>query len=279
MRADYHVHTEFSDDSSYPFEQVIKDAIAKGIDELCFTEHVDYGVKFDWDEVEDMPYRTAPRNTPLSNADYPVYFEQFNTLKENYKDMIRLKFGMEFGMQSHTIGRFEKLFKRYPLDFIIMSIHQINDEEYWTGEIQKKYTQKEYNERYYNELLYLVRNYHDYSVIGHLDYIVRYDPAGIYPFGKLKPVITEILKTVIEDGKGIEVNTSSHRYRLSDLTPSREILKLYRKLGGSIITIGSDSHKPSDLGTYIDESKEELKKLGFETYCTFDKMKPIFHEL
>ena len=54
----------------------------------------------------------------------------------------------------------------------------------------------------------------------------------------------KILKTVIADGKGIEVNTSSYRYGLSDLTPSRDILKLYWELGGQILTIGSDSHKP-----------------------------------
>ena len=41
MRTDYHVHTEFSDDSNYPMEQVIKDAITKGFDELCFTHNVD----------------------------------------------------------------------------------------------------------------------------------------------------------------------------------------------------------------------------------------------
>ena len=59
-----------------------------------------------------------------------------------------------------------------------------------------------------------------------MDLITRYDKAGTYPFEKLKPIFTEILKTVIADGKGIEVNTSSHRYGLSDLTPSRDILKL-----------------------------------------------------
>lgn len=100
-----------------------------------------------------------------------------------------------------------------------------------------------------------------------------------YPFEKLKPIFTEILKTVIADGKGIEVNTSSHRYGLSDLTPSRDILKLYRELGGTIITIGSDSHKPGHLGTFIDKTKQELKTLGFKEFCTFDKMKPIYHQL
>ena len=43
MFADYHVHTEFSDDSVYPMESVVQDAIRMKIDELCFTDHVDYG--------------------------------------------------------------------------------------------------------------------------------------------------------------------------------------------------------------------------------------------
>lgn len=45
MFADYHVHTEFSHDSVYPMEQVVRDAIAREMDEICFTDHVDYGVK------------------------------------------------------------------------------------------------------------------------------------------------------------------------------------------------------------------------------------------
>ena len=66
---------------------------------------------------------------------------------------------------------------------------------------------------------------------------------------------------------------------LKDLTPSRDILKLYKQLGGEIITIGSDSHKKEHLGAYIEETKLELKNIGFNQYCIYDKMKPIYHQL
>lgn len=283
MRADYHVHTEFSDDSEYLMEQVVRDAIAMGLDEICFTDHVDYGVKNDWDDGEEIRYREdipgEPANMPVLNVNYPLYYEAYQKLRQQYKDQISLKLGLEFGMQAHTIEKYERLFARCPFDFIILSVHEVNDQEFWTQDFQRGRTQKEYNERYYEELLYLVRNYHNYSVLGHMDLITRYDKAGIYPFEKLKPILTEILKAVIADGKGIEVNTSSHRYGLPDLTPSRDILKLYRELGGRIITIGSDSHKPEHLGAYIDETKEELKRLGYKEFCTFDKMKAVYHQL
>ena len=283
MLADYHVHTEFSNDSIYPMEEVVKDAILLGIKDICFTDHVDYGPYRDWDDPRGIQYRPGdegePEQVALTNVDYKKYFSMIEKMREKYREKIAIKAGLEFGVQTHTIPEYEKLFRSYPFDFIILSIHQAGDQEFWTNEYQSGRTQQEYNEGYYKELLPVVQNYHNYSVLGHMDLIVRYDSYGVYPFEKLKPLLTEILKTVIADGKGIEVNTSNHRYGLSDMTPSRDILKLYKELGGTIITIGSDSHKKEHLGAYIDWAKEELRKLGYTQFCTFEKMQPIFHEL
>ena len=128
-------------------------------------------------------------------------------------------------------------------------------------------------------MLNIVKAYHNYSVLGHIDLITRYDDNGVYSFEKVEAVISEILRTVIADGKGIEFNTSYHRYGLKDTTPSVDILKLYRKLGGEIITIGSDSHEPDHLGAYAGEAAQLLQSLGFRYVCTFDGMKPVYHQL
>ncbi len=290
MFADYHIHTYYSDDSTYPMEQVVKDAISKGITDLCFTDHVDYGIKEDTDKLspeqrQELKLKIQNPNVPQYNVDYPAYVAEYQDLKEKYADKINLKLGMEFGLQIHTIPQYQKLFNSYPFDFIIMSCHQVENKEFWTQEFQQGRSQDEYNQRYYDEILEQVKNYHDYSVLGHLDLIARYDKAGIYPFAKIQDKIAEILKIVIADGKGIELNTSSVRYKIhnaqgeQELTPSREILALYKELGGRIITVGSDSHKPEHLGAYITEQRQELKKLGFKEIRTFEKMQPIFHKL
>ncbi len=125
----------------------------------------------------------------------------------------------------------------------------------------------------------IIKDYKNYSVLGHLDLITRYDLQQPLPFETIKPVITEILKQVIADGKGIELNTSYVRYGLNDTTPGSDILKLYHDLGGEIITIGSDSHKKEHLGQHINEAKEILSDIGFKYYCTFDNMKPAFRLL
>lgn len=118
-----------------------------------------------------------------------------------------------------------------------------------------------------------------YSVLGHLDMIKRYDNLGPFPDKKVLHLIEKILRRAIDDGKGIEVNTSSFRYGLPDLTPSREILALYHQLGGRILTIGSDAHSPDQLGDHIPQVRAILKDMGFREFCTFEKMQPVFHPL
>ena len=276
MFCDYHTHTVFSSDSMYPMEDCIKDAISLGIEEICFTDHVDYGIKDDWDNL-----RNNKATKKYFNVDYDKYFSDLETLREKYKNQITIKNGLEFGIQKYNIEKYNKLFEKYPLDFIILSVHQIDDKEFWNHSYQDGKTEKEYYEDYFNEIYYLVQNYSNYCVLGHLDMMKRYDEKdGYNPFVENKEIITKILKRVIADGKGIELNTSSIKYKLDDLMPSRDILKLYLELGGEVLTIGSDSHCKRDLkNSHIEELKQELRDIGFTKFCTFEKMKPTFHEL
>ncbi|MGX8687344.1 MAG: histidinol-phosphatase HisJ family protein [bacterium] len=287
MYADYHVHTEFSDDSREPMEKQIERAIELGLEEICFTDHVDYGIKKDWEEGniewrggDGVNYDDSQKD-PLANVDYPAYFEKLGRMKETYGDRIRIRQGLEFGVQTITIPRYEKLWEKYggKLDFALLSMHQIQNKEFWNQDFQQGRSQKEYNEAYYEEILRVIRKFKNYSVLAHLDLIVRYDREGVYPFSRVKDIVAEILQTAIADGKGIELNTSSWHYGLADTQPSKEILCLYRDLGGQILTIGSDAHTTRYLGDHIKEAQQILKEIGFTQICTFDRMQPVFHSL
>ena len=61
--------------------------------------------------------------------------------------------------------------------------------------------------------------------------------------------------------------------------PSRAILRLYRELGGTILTIGSDTHETVHLGDHIAEVKQVLKEMGYQTFNTFSNMEPVYHSL
>lgn len=287
MYADYHLHCEYSDDSNEPMENQIQEAITLGLDEMCFTDHVDYGIKRDWDDPEGIIIRHAIEHGKevdlvLANVNYPKYFEALNMYQKKYASSISIKKGLEFGIQSITVDAYEKLYASYQddLDFVLFSMHQVNNLEFWTQDFQKGKTQKEYNDEYYKEIYQTMQIFHHYSCLAHLDLLARYDENGIYPFENEKDIIAEILKYAIRDGKGIEINTSSWKYGLKDTQPSRAILKLYKDLGGKIITVGSDAHETKYLASHIKDAYAILKnEIGINEICTFDHMQPIFHKI
>lgn len=287
MYADYHLHCEYSDDSNEPMENQIQEAITLGLDEICFTDHVDYGIKRDWDDPEGIIIRHAIEHGKevdlvLANVNYPKYFEALNMYQKKYASSISIKKGLEFGIQSITVDAYEKLYASYQddLDFVLFSMHQVNNLEFWTQDFQKGKTQKEYNDEYYKEIYQTMQMFHHYSCLAHLDLMARYDENGIYPFENEKDIIAEILKYAIRDGKGIEINTSSWKYGLKDTQPSRAILKLYKDLGGKIITVGSDAHETKYLASHIKDAYAILKnEIGINEICTFDHMQPIFHKI
>ena len=187
MFADYHVHSFYSDDSTAPMEDMVKRAVSMGLDEICFTEHVDHGVK------------------AVTNCDYAAYFDGLAAMRARYGGQIAIRAGIEFGVQVHTVPLYEEDFRNWPFDFVIMSCHQVDDKEFWRGDFQRGKTQDEYHSAYYSEIDGCCQRFQNYSVLGHLDVIRRYDPAGEYPDEKTVPLAEPILRRVIADGKGIEI--------------------------------------------------------------------------
>ena len=117
-------------------------------------------------------------------------------------------------------------------------------------------------------------------MLGHINLVDRYQHLYM-PGEPLNPpevmeIIREVLKIVIYDGKGIEFNTSAFRYRTPVTLPTTEILKMYKELGGEIITLGSDAHTPEYIALNFREAADLIGTLGFRYVCSFNEMQPDF---
>lgn len=267
MYYDYHMHSSFSADSITPMEDMINKSIELGLKEICFTEHVDYSVTKDG-KIVDYDF------------DRKAYFETLENFKEKYKNKIIIKKGIETGLQKHVLDRCREDINKHDFDFVIASIHAFDRLELCDKYFYKDKSQIEAYRQYYEILFDMIREYKDYCILGHLDLVKRYGNLNNIIDDKVfSDEIDEILKLAIYDGKGIEINTSSFRYRLPDLTPSSYILKRYKELGGEIITTGSDSHNTSQVAHEFKRIYEFLRNSGYKYVCTFDKMKPNFIKL
>ena len=266
--ADYHTHTKFSPDARHPMTEMAEAAIAMGLQEICFTDHVEPLV---WGGTELRGL-----------YDWSLLKEDFAKVQADVGDRIQLRLGIELGDAQWAPDHIDRLLQGAPeLDFVIGSIHLMSrrfggeDLYYFSPEddVQARAGLADYLEQ-----VQLMAEYGRFNVLGHLTLPLRYlnENKGFHlTFDGFEAEIESILKTLIANGCGIELNTNRGNTPL----PDAKWLRMYRELGGEIITLGTDSHDPSYVGRAIRERQELLRQCGFKRFCTFEKRQPIWHEL
>jgi histidinol-phosphatase (PHP family) len=261
MKADYHMHTRFSADSDNDPEELIKECIRRGLKTICITDHHDI------DFVD-----------PGFVIDFEPYFETLRALQEKYRGQIEVLIGMEYGLQAHLGEASAKLAKQYDFDFILGSVHMVDGDDPYYRNIFKGRTDEEVYRIGFSETLESIKNIKDFDSLGHLDYIVRYgtNQEQDYVYAKYADYLDEILKHLIYNGKGLEVNTAGWKYGLSFAHPHQDVLKRYKELGGEILTVGSDAHLLEHLAYDFDRVKGYLEACGFKYYTEFRQRKPYF---
>lgn len=265
MKADFHMHTAFSTDSETRPEDMIEQAIRLGLDTICITDHFD----------KDYPKNGEHEEFQL---DVDSYFPKMKELQERYKKDISIRIGVEIGLQPHLGAFYHELAAKYPFDFIIGSVHVVGGKDPYYRDLFEEKSDEELYRQAFEETLINIKNNKDFDVLGHIDYIVRYGKtkAENYSYRKYSDIIDEILIYLIQNGKGIELNTAGFKYGLGFCHPHPEIIKRYKELGGEIITIGSDGHKPEHLAYDFHKVSEILKLCGFKKYTEFIRRRPIF---
>lgn len=262
MLFDYHMHTSFSADSDEPMETMIEAAIEKKVDEICFTEHVDY----------DYP-------DPSIEFDLDVkgYDKKIRELQERYKNDITIKKGVEIGVQPHVLEECAELAITGSFDFIICSMHATDKKNLHRGDFFENRTTEEAYERYFGELHTCVKEFKDYSILGHLDLVKRY--RQLDNERQFHECIEPIFKTIIPEGKGIEVNTSGFAYGIKSAMPSIDILRLYKESGGEVITVGSDAHEGYQIAHRIKDMYKLLADIGFTHIASYTDLEATFHPI
>ncbi len=265
ITTDYHVHSCYSSDSKTSIKDIIEAAIEKGFDSICITDHHDI----------DFPINDEGMDFQLDIASYVSAIADY---KEQYKEKIEIRMGIEMGLMSHIAQEVNACVNAYPFDFVIGSSHLVNKVDPYYPEYYEGRTEAQSYTAYFESILENAINIKDYDVYGHLDYVVRYGPTKNknFKYTDYSDIFEAILKQLISDGKGIEINTAGLYQNLGYPHPHIDILKRYKELGGEIITIGSDAHITERIGYGFDVAAEHLKNAGFQYYTIFKNRKPEF---
>lgn len=244
---DFHVHSNYSADCQTNMEDIIRAAISKKITKIAITDHIDFDLGLE------------------NEFKYDERLNEINRLRDKYNGQIHIINGVEIGIDITDFKRVETYLSEHPFEFKIMSLHMVKRSELFTREIFNSYHPEDVLMMYLDEMYYAVNHFDNYDVIGHLDYLRRYNSeVKSFDIEDYIQYYEVVLKAIINKGKSIEINTSSLYYGDNEFYPNEEILKSYSKLGGKYISIGSDSHQVHTLGYEFNQALSLARKYNLK---------------
>lgn len=264
---DSHLHTANSPDSKTTVEELCSVAIARGMSGIAITDHVDLV--------------------------YPGRRDIFRTLQGSLSDAgrasrdnigtLRVLRGVELAGSVYDQEAAHRILSLGDFDVVLGSVHWVCKDGFLMNTYGADYTAMGEAACYrylgaYLSLVYETAAKAPVDVIAHISYPLRY-MNGKHHMGVdifcYRELLSQIFRVMIDRGIALEVNTASVDTLICDFVPSREVLSLYRSLGGRLLTLGSDAHTPDRLGKGFVEAKKMLRSLGFTEYHYFVSHTPI----
>ncbi len=248
-----------SPDAETPVEALCQAALERGLAGLAITDHLD----------------TEPADPGYGHFDLDRVCLETERARRAYGDRLDILVGAEFCFQPAFLARIVAFVQDSRLDFALGSVH-------W---VRREMVDASYLERHGLEVgcaAYFAAVEQAvacglFDAIAHLDLPKRH---AIAAFGRFDPRphwarIERILSLMIERGTALEINTSGWRQAPGEPLPGEAILRRYRELGGTRITIGADSHRAADLGCDVERAQHLARRLGFTHVTRFVQRQPV----
>ena len=263
---DCHTHSLASPDGFVSMRRMAEAAQAAGVSVLTLTDHYDL--------------LTLDGSARVLSYDWTPVRQEREEMLAAFGDKIELPMGIELGMAQIAPEAAKKVLAQAELDLVIGSIHNRREEnggaDFYCGSYQDPTFCHATLDDYFSSMEELAP-LDVYDVLGHVIYPLRYmerDGQQISLAPHMEQ-IREILRIAVQSGHGIEINT----YRGQTVEPWREILLLYRDVGGEILTTGSDAHRPEGVGKGIAEAYALMKETGFRYVTVYRQREPVFYKL
>lgn len=259
MLADYHIHTELCGHASGEMEEYVRHALKIGLNEIGFCDHLPM-------------FKEQDKTLRMSLSDLPVYVENVRFFKGKFKN-ISIKLGTEVDYIPGNENDIKKLTSQYDFDYMMGSVHYIDDwmvdSRKFIAEYEKRDIDEVY-EQYFNLIKKAVES-RLFNTIGHIDLIKKF---GHRPKKDIRKTLEILAKALRDNQVCTEVSTAGLRKPVAEIYPTRQILEIcFNNDVG--ITLGSDAHKPEEVGYEFGILSEFVRKVGYRKIVTYLKKNPV----
>jgi histidinol-phosphatase (PHP family) len=236
-------------------------AVERGLPEIGFTEH----------------YDLHPGEAPNCRDafDLSAWAAELERCRALFAGRLTIRAGIEIG-EPHRFGaEVRAMLARHPFDYILGSLHWVGDHSVFDPAFFQAYPAAEAFRLYFTELEQVTR-VGDFDILSHLDVPVRtaFAVYGAYDPREHEDCIRPVLRNCIERGLALDINTAALRRRAGVLTPGVDILRWYVQMGGERVTLGSDAHRPDQVGSHLHLALAAAREAGLNFLTSFAQRRP-----
>lgn len=258
--ADTHTHSIHSFDGNHPCRALCESAVEKGAKYIAITDHCDIDGK-------DMDIDTL----------CPAQLKDIAECQKEFDGKIKVLKGIEIGQGIYRKEETERLLSTYDYDFVLGSLHNLENMEDFFFLDYSQYDIYELLGRYFDGLLELCQ-WGAFDSLAHLTYPLRYIVAREninVDMTKFADRIDTVFSLLVEKDKALEINTSGLFMDMKDTLPNISFVKRFKELGGKYITVGSDSHFAEKVCRGIETGYDIAKECGFDFVVVFENRQPV----
>lgn len=258
--ADTHTHSIHSFDGNDPCMDLCENAAKLGAKIIAITDHCDI-------DGTDIAVDSL----------CPAQLKDIEACQKELGSKIKILKGLEIGQGIYRKRETERLLHQYDYDFILGSLHNLENMEDFFFLDYSKFDVYELLERYFDGILDLCQ-WGAFDSLAHLTYPLRYIAAREkinIDMKRFSDKVDEILRLLAEKDKALEINTSGLFMDMRDTLPNISVVKRFKELGGKLITAGSDSHYADKVCRGIDVAYDMAKTCGFACVTVFEKRNPV----
>lgn len=255
---DYHLHTPLCKHAVGAPTEYRTAAKDRGIEEICFTDHVPTPGTYD-----------ARHRMTLS--EFPAYREMIAALRDD--ESPRVRFGIEADYYEGCEPFLREWLPAQDFDLVLGSVHYLDNWGFDNPAELARWSSVDIPSVWRNYFDHVVRlaKTRLFDVVGHFDLPKKFGHR--LPETALKAAVLPALDAVAAAGMGIEINTSGYRRPAQEQYPTVLILSLARERHIPIC-FGSDAHRPEEVGHEFEKAVAVARAAGYTQTARFNRRLP-----
>ncbi len=272
---DCHCHSEHSHDSQMSIRAIAERAIELGLSGVTVTDHYDPNSPKTYAKLA-----LDKQSTVLASID------EVCAVRDEYAGRLELLCGAELGSPFRYKDSCDVITCDNRVDQIIGSVHIFEPiynngvAEGYSGFHDEPREADRLIEAYFTDIFRNIA-FSDIDVVGHISFLQRYiirDGNILFDTKRYVDACADVMRTAISHGKAVEINSKSMYVSDNPVLSEFELMRMYRDLGGELVTIGTDAHSLDQFAA-ANEARDVLKAAGFKSACYYKSREPVFYSL